>query len=228
MVGAVRAEDCGLDLMDRPTSLYRFYDADDQLLYVGISLNVFRRMAQHSERKTWWTAVARSTVEWHPTREAALEAERIAIRDEKPLHNIQHARTSRKNPPTPTATDEEVEVPEDERQDRLGAVLGKPFDSGSLVGSFFLSTARPGWQGCVVAEPAPGVYLVETFSWVMGESYEQRLVRLEEMGEWTFYDTAEWMRNAYDHQGHRRWEREREEQDGRARRIGEAIGDEGS
>lgn len=67
--------------------------------------------------------------------------------------------------------------------------------SDSLVGSFFHGTWDRQWQGLVVAEPAPGVYLVETFSWLGGSSTGQHLVRLEEMFEWTFYDTADWMRN---------------------------------
>ncbi|MGH9157590.1 MAG: hypothetical protein ACRD1K_17540 [Acidimicrobiales bacterium] len=50
-----------------------------------------------------------------------------------------------------------------------------------------------------MAEPAPGTYLVETFSWVAGESYEQKLLRLEEMLDSHFYDDDVWMRNSYEH-----------------------------
>lgn len=74
----------------RPTSLYRLYDADDRLLYVGISYNYWTRFGQHEGGKAWWRDVTRTTVEHFASREAALDAERQAIVDEEPLHNIQH------------------------------------------------------------------------------------------------------------------------------------------
>lgn len=91
---------------------------------------------------------------------------------------------------------------------------GFTLTANSLVGSFFHSGARPGWQGCVVAEPAPGVYLVELFSWMMGQSTVQHLVRLDRMIDegWRFYDDADWMNDAYEHGGLQTlWDREREE-----------------
>lgn len=94
------------------------------------------------------------------------------------------------------------------KQDRLSAVLDAPFDPTTLVGSYFLSDAERGWQGCVVAEPSPGVYLVETFDWIVGGSHSQALVRLEEMADWTFFDDAEWMGNATP-ATERRWDRGR-------------------
>jgi hypothetical protein len=99
-----------------------------------------------------------------------------------------------------------------ERQDRLSAIERQELRPDSLVGSFFHSTADPGWQGCVVADVAPGIYLVELFSWAMGDSTHQTLVRLEDMSGWQFYDTAEWMTNTYEHGLSSRWEREREKQ----------------
>jgi predicted GIY-YIG superfamily endonuclease len=75
----------------RPTALYRWYDQDDVLLYVGVSTNVARRAGQH-EDKEWWHRVARSTVEQFESRGAALDAESRAIREERPLFNIQQQR----------------------------------------------------------------------------------------------------------------------------------------
>lgn len=98
---------------------------------------------------------------------------------------------------------------EQKKLDRLNTVIKAPWRPDSLVGSFFHSTHMRGWQGCIVAEPAPGVYLVETFGWLAGESTGQHLVRLEEMGGWTFYDDAEWMNNAYRSGVAERWKRER-------------------
>lgn len=72
------------------TALYRLYDAEDVLLYVGISADPEGRWKQHSASATsagWWPQVARKEVRWFPTREAADEAETAAISDERPLHN---------------------------------------------------------------------------------------------------------------------------------------------
>jgi predicted GIY-YIG superfamily endonuclease len=82
-----------IDLSDSGScDLYRFFDADETLLYVGISLNAAKRASQHRKDKPWWPDVATMTVERHDTREAALEAEAEAIRSERPLHNVQHNR----------------------------------------------------------------------------------------------------------------------------------------
>ncbi len=82
---------------------------------------------------------------------------------------------------------------DDDRLDRLTLAAQREFRADSLVGSFFHGTADRSWQGCVVAEPSPGVYLVELFGWVAGDSTSQHLVRLADMAEWTFYDSSGWM-----------------------------------
>jgi len=74
------------------TDLYRFYDADERLLYVGISLSAIGRAAQHRSEKNWWCDVARMHVEHLPTRSTAMHAEREAIRSERPIHNVVHNR----------------------------------------------------------------------------------------------------------------------------------------
>ena len=73
-----------------------------------------------------------------------------------------------------------------------------PWSTTSLVGSYFHSGHERGWQGVVVAEVSPGVFLVELFEWVSGTAELQTLVKLEVMLDegWTFYDNSEWMRNA--------------------------------
>jgi hypothetical protein len=97
-------------------------------------------------------------------------------------------------------------------ESRLDNLDKQPLDPKSLVGSYLLATARLGWQGCVVAEPARGVYLVELFSWAFGGSLDQKLVRLEDMTEWSFFDTSDWLSNAYRNFKQAQWDREREEQ----------------
>lgn len=74
------------------TTLYRFYDAHDRLLYVGISERGPERWKAHRKEKPWWTDVARTTTEHYGDRQAALDAERAAIIAEQPLHNVVHNR----------------------------------------------------------------------------------------------------------------------------------------
>ena len=70
------------------TSLYRFFDPEGRLLYVGISGVVVIRLHQHAREKGWWTEVVAVMVDHFPTREAARAAELQAIRDEKPKYNV--------------------------------------------------------------------------------------------------------------------------------------------
>ncbi|MFF2650558.1 GIY-YIG nuclease family protein [Streptomyces sp. NPDC058045] len=75
-------------LDDRRTALYRIYDASGVLLYVGITQNVEERWTAHERDKSWWPQVAAKTVEWFDTRPLALAAERYAVREESPVHNV--------------------------------------------------------------------------------------------------------------------------------------------
>lgn len=55
--------------------VYRCYDAAGQLLYVGQSTNVLRRLGQHMT-KLWWPEVERIEVTSHTSAHAANVAER--------------------------------------------------------------------------------------------------------------------------------------------------------
>jgi hypothetical protein len=72
---------------EKPTTLYRHFDGDGRLLYVGISLNAIIRLAAH-RASPWFDEIARVEIERFPSREVALAAERAAIRDEKPECNV--------------------------------------------------------------------------------------------------------------------------------------------
>jgi len=72
----------------KPQTLYRMYDANDVLLYVGITSRGARRFAEHAADKPWWRHVDRIDLEHHRTREQVENAERIAIASERPLHNV--------------------------------------------------------------------------------------------------------------------------------------------
>jgi DNA-binding transcriptional regulator YhcF (GntR family)/predicted GIY-YIG superfamily endonuclease len=80
-----------MDLPRQRTALYRLYDADDRLLYVGITSNPNERFGHHAATKAWWPEVARRDIEWRDTRPEAEAAEIEAIRAEAPLYNGQHA-----------------------------------------------------------------------------------------------------------------------------------------
>lgn len=71
------------------TALYRHFDEDNALLYVGISRSVTARLAQHSQ-SPWDHLIRRIDVEHYETREEAEAAEKLAIKTEKPIHNVAH------------------------------------------------------------------------------------------------------------------------------------------
>ena len=68
-------------------TLYRFYDHDETLLYVGITANVERRLDKHRNR-SFWTSVARIDLQHFATRLEATDAETLAIRTESPVFNL--------------------------------------------------------------------------------------------------------------------------------------------
>jgi excinuclease UvrABC nuclease subunit len=74
-----------------PNFLYRHFDCNGTLLYIGISLSAISRTAVHIKTCEWAERIANISVHPYGTREEALEAEKIAITNEKPVFNIQHA-----------------------------------------------------------------------------------------------------------------------------------------
>jgi len=77
------------------TELYRHFDSDNALLYVGISLSTFTRLSQHKDHSQWFKKVSRVTIQHFPTREEAIAAEKAAIKTEAPMFNIAHKKTMR-------------------------------------------------------------------------------------------------------------------------------------
>ena len=77
--------------MEKTTNyLYRHFDGEGRLLYVGISLSAVTRLAQHKLSSKWFDDIATVTIEKYEDREQAQTAEREAIRKEKPVYNIHH------------------------------------------------------------------------------------------------------------------------------------------
>lgn len=90
------------------TAIYRHYDKDDRLLYLGISKEPFVRMHAHQQVATWVDDVARMTIEWVETRERAFELEKQYIIAELPLwngtHNPRNAKPTKAKPQVQTKT----------------------------------------------------------------------------------------------------------------------------
>jgi hypothetical protein len=78
-----------------PTALYRHFDKDGKLLYVGISLSPTYRLSQHRDASRWFPRIASIKIEWLPSRDAALDAECDAIKAEDPEFNVVHKLTAR-------------------------------------------------------------------------------------------------------------------------------------
>lgn len=70
-----------------PTGLYRFYNAADRILYVGISWHPAARFKQHADTKAWWPEVESYELEWHPDRPTAEGVETRLIRKLRPPYN---------------------------------------------------------------------------------------------------------------------------------------------
>lgn len=77
------------------TALYRHFDKDGSLLYVGVSLNAIERTIGHRDNSFWFKDIARIEIEWHPSRKTAYRHEKHAIETECPKYNIRdNARTT--------------------------------------------------------------------------------------------------------------------------------------
>jgi len=79
---------------DRPQWLYRLFDSEGRLLYVGVTDDVWRRVNEHERSQEWGDDIVQMRRHRYPGRAAALAAEKRAIQTEKPVHNIVHAGAS--------------------------------------------------------------------------------------------------------------------------------------
>jgi hypothetical protein len=79
--------------------LYRHYDANGDLLYVGQSNNAFERYREHRYVDGWTLSAVVMKIESFDSLDEVIAAERKAIRTENPRHNQCHvARTREKRP----------------------------------------------------------------------------------------------------------------------------------
>lgn len=72
--------------------LYRFYDADRRPLYIGITSCSPLRLDSHRRRSEWWPLAEYLAISVYPTHSAVEDAERAALRNEKPRFNRQGVR----------------------------------------------------------------------------------------------------------------------------------------
>lgn len=103
-------------MMTEKTAIYRHFDGDSALLYIGLSRNPLRRWEQHKAHALWFYEIARIEIEWFDSRGEAAHAEVEAIRKERPIFNTIYNR-SQAAPKKRVVPDPHVGVPVDvERQ----------------------------------------------------------------------------------------------------------------
>jgi predicted GIY-YIG superfamily endonuclease len=83
----MKTKDTLLPLEERQTTLYRVYDVDGLLLYVGITCDYKTRMYHHERYAKWWRDASDFRTEVFSNRRLARTAEWKAIRSEDPTAN---------------------------------------------------------------------------------------------------------------------------------------------
>lgn len=78
---------------DLETALYRWWDADGLLLYIGISDDLATRTSNHVKASSWMDFAALCKITRFTTRNEAAAAETEAIKAERPLFNDRHNRS---------------------------------------------------------------------------------------------------------------------------------------
>jgi predicted GIY-YIG superfamily endonuclease len=68
--------------------VYRYFDEDGAILYIGCTNDQFGRMEQHRMSSPWWHEVRSFTAERHSTQAEARASESSAIYAEYPLYNV--------------------------------------------------------------------------------------------------------------------------------------------
>lgn len=71
--------------------LYRHYDSEERLLYVGISTSIMARLSAHKCNSEWFDQVSKITIENFDNIYDMRAAEKDAIKKEKPIFNQTHA-----------------------------------------------------------------------------------------------------------------------------------------
>jgi hypothetical protein len=117
----------------RPTYLYRWYDSEGVLIYIGISVSPRFRAEEHRSSAWWWQWADHMRAEPRPYPRFLAEAlERWAVENEYPVFNGTHAQG---------------------REDRI---VGYLLSRGADLGATRLPPEARGWTRCrgFFADPA--------------------------------------------------------------------------
>lgn len=68
--------------------VYRLYNVDSAVIYVGCTSAIGSRLTDHSRKKPWWSEVCGVEVEQHKNMRDGLDAERAAIEALQPKYNL--------------------------------------------------------------------------------------------------------------------------------------------
>ena len=77
-----------MDNSSQKITLYRYFDSEGLLLYVGITGDNTKRQSAHKRSSFWFGEICSATFEHFDTRTEAEQAETNAITREKPMYNI--------------------------------------------------------------------------------------------------------------------------------------------
>lgn len=97
MMGEQEAFRCLLVRERTPAAVYRAWDKNGNLLYVGSSYHPDRRMQAH-QKAVWYDEMTKHRFDWYPTRDMAFAAELEAIHTEHPTYNRQGKPTDSPQP----------------------------------------------------------------------------------------------------------------------------------
>lgn len=103
------------------TAVYRFFDANDELLYLGVTHDIQQRWGTHERIQPWWLDVARREFVWYDTRAEAEQIEVAATAVEKPRYDRSGRRT----------TGGEVDRRLDAETERAVQVVSADIDNGT-------------------------------------------------------------------------------------------------
>lgn len=73
-----------------PTAVYKHYDIDDNLIYVGVASDVTVRQSTHFKTSEWQQEIQNVSVEWHHSRLRAEIREILLIKAFRPKYNKVH------------------------------------------------------------------------------------------------------------------------------------------
>ncbi len=79
-------------------TFYRYFDRNDDLIYVGRTVNFKKRDAAHAQGSYWYCEVERVELEEFSDQETLSAVERAAIRKEKPRENTCKIRAGSQDP----------------------------------------------------------------------------------------------------------------------------------